>query len=67
MTSTSSPKMRIPMRTAPKSLLVLLLAPTLLGAGVAAANRLEVVASEGAHERIRAIEGVVLVDLFADW
>ena len=67
MTSTSSPKMRIPMSTAPKFLLVLLLAPTLLGSGVAAANRLEEVASDGAHERIRAIEGVVLVDLFADW
>ena len=67
MTSTCSPKMRIPMSTAPKFLLVLLLAPTLLGGGVAAANGLEEIASDGAHERIRAIEGVVLVDLFADW
>ena len=55
------------MSTAPKFLLVLLLAPTLLGGGIAAANGLEEVASDGAHERIRAIEGVVLVDLFADW
>ncbi len=55
------------MSAIPKSLLILLLAPTLLTGGAAAAEHLEEVASDGAHGLILAIEGVVLVDLYADW